>query len=95
MNNEQIIFYRKKTETTRKKNVKPIIVPRNVELNELLQRIGDNNSIYVLGLLKEGYSETTFDNKSNKTRGLLNKQLKEITGKLNLSSPLRLSKARE
>lgn len=46
-----------------------------------------------MGLLQEGYSETTFDNKSNKMRGELNKHLKVITQKLNLSSPLRINKA--
>jgi len=95
MNNNEIRFYRKKTETTRKKNVKQIIVPRTPGVNELLEKIGDKNSPFVLGLLQEGYSEETIDNKSNKMRGELNVHLKSITSKLNLQSPLRLNKARE
>jgi hypothetical protein len=96
MNQKEIRFYRKKTETTRKKNVKQIIVPRTPGVNELLDKLGDkNNSPFVLGLLQEGYSEETIDNKSNKMRGELNVHLKAITSKLNLYSPLRLNKARE
>ncbi len=95
MNNNEIRFYRMKTETTRKKNVKQIIVPRTPGVNELLEKIGDKNSPFVLELLQEGYSEETIDNKSNKMRGNLNIHPKAITSKLNLSSPLRLNKARE
>jgi integrase len=92
---KEIRFYRKKTETTRKKNIKQIIVPRKPGVNHLLKKIGDLNSLFVLGLLQEGYSEETIVNKSNKMRMELNVHLKAITTKLNLSSPLRLNKARE
>lgn len=95
MNENEIRFYRKKTETTRKKNVKQIIVPRTPGVNELLEKLGDKNSLFVLGLLNEGYSEETIVNKSNKMRMELNVHLKAITLKLNLHSPLRLNKARE
>ena len=95
VNNKEIRFYRKKTETTRKRNIKQIIVPRNLGVNHLLEKLGDKNSPFVLGLLQEGYSDETLDNKSNKMRGELNVQLKAITTKLNLTSPLRLNKARE
>lgn len=92
---KHIRFYRKKTETTRKKNVKQITVPRTSLVNELLNKLGKKDSPFVLGLLKEGYSEETFVNKSNKMRGELNDQLKLLTDKLNLSYPLRINKARE
>jgi integrase len=92
---KEIRFYRLKTETTRKKNVKQIIVPIKPDLNKLLQKIGDKSSPFVLGLLPEGYSEATLDNKSNKMRGELNEHLRTITTKLNLSLPLRINKARE
>lgn len=95
MDRKNIKFYRKKTETTRKKNIKQISVPRINGVNELLDKIGDRNSPFVLGLLQEGYSEATLDNKSNKLRGQLNVHLKEISNKLNLSYPLRVNKARE
>ena len=85
----------KKTETTRKKNVKQIIVPRTPGVNELLEKLGEKSSLFVLGLLKEGYSEETIVNKSNKMRMELNVHLKDITRKLNLKLPLRINKARE
>ncbi|MDZ7635371.1 MAG: hypothetical protein U5L72_13460 [Bacteroidales bacterium] len=44
MNNNEIRFYRKKTETTRKKNVKQIIVPRTPGGVGLL-KLGDKNSL--------------------------------------------------
>lgn len=47
-----------------------------------------------MGLLQEGYSEETIDNKSNKMRGEHNVHLKAITRKLNLTSCLRINKAR-
>jgi integrase len=95
MNQKEIRFYRKKTETTRKKNVKQITVPRTPGINDLLEKIGNKESPFVLGLLQEGYSEETIDNKSNKVRMELNVHLKAITRKLNLNSPLRMNKARE
>lgn len=95
INGKDIRFYRLKTETTRKKNVKQIIVPKTKGITELLDKIGDKNSPFVLGLLQEGYSEETLDNKSNKMRGELNVHLKTISTKLNLSLPLRINKARE
>jgi len=63
---EGIRFYRKKTETTRKKNIKQITVPRTLGVNNLLEKIGNKDSLFVLGLLQEGYSEETIDN--NQTR---------------------------
>jgi hypothetical protein len=90
-----IIFYRKKTETTQIINKKPVIVPLTEGVQELLDKIGDKDSPFVLGLLKEGYSETTFDNKSNKDRRILNLYLKGIEQKLKLSAPLRIETARD
>ena len=95
MDNKHIKFYRKKTETTRKKNVKQITIPRTPVVNELLDKLGKKDSHFVLGLLKEEYSEETFVNKSNKMRREINGHLKAITEKLNLSHPLRTDIARE
>ena len=61
----------------------------------MLDKLGDKDSIYVLGLLKEGYTEKTISNKSNKDRRGLNLHLKNIEKKLNLSAPLRLETARD
>jgi integrase len=90
-----IIFYRKKTETTQITNIKPVVVPLIEGVQKLLDKIGDKDSPFVLGLVKEDYSETTFDNKSNKERGILNLYLKGIEEKLQLSAPLRINTARD
>ena len=92
---ENIIFYRKKTETTQRINKKPVNVARNPGAQSLLDKLGDKDSIFVLGLLKEGYSEKTISNKSNKDRRALNLHLKNIEKKLKLSAPLRLETARD
>jgi integrase len=92
---ECIIFYRKKTETTQIINKKPVIVPLTKGVQELLDKIGHKDSPFVLGKLKEGYSETTFDNKSDKERRILNLYLRGIERKLQLSALLRLETARD
>jgi integrase len=92
---ENIIFYRKKTETTQRINKKPVNVALNDGAQSLLDKLGDKDSIFVLGLLKEGYSEKTISNRSNKDRKNLNLHLKNIEKKLNLSAPLRLGTARD
>lgn len=95
INGKEIKFYRLKTESTRKKNLKQIVVPKTKGITELLEKIGDKNSPFILGQLQEGYSSETLDNKSNKMRGELNVHLKAISAKLNLALPLRINKARE
>ena len=92
---ENIIFYRKKTETTQRINKKPVNVALNDGAQSLLDKLGDKDSIYVLGLLKEGYTEKTISNKSNKDRRTLNLHLKNIEKKLKLSALLRLETARD
>src|SRR5690606_3044798 len=77
------------------KNVKQITIPITPLVNELIDKLGKKDSPFVLGLLKEEYSEETFVNLSNKMRGKLNKHLMIITDKLKLSHPLRINKARE
>jgi integrase len=95
INGKDIRFYRWKTETTRRKNLKQIVVPKTKGINELLEKIGNKNSPFILGQLEEGYSAETLDNKSNKMRGELNVHLKVISTKLNLALPLRINKDRE
>ena len=90
-----LIFYRKKTESTRKNNIKPITVPITPKLQELIDKLGDRDSPFILGLLKEGYKENTFENLSHKVRAKLNGNLLEISNKLNLSVPLKLKTARD
>jgi len=89
------MFYRKKAESTRKNNIKPITVPITSKLQELIDKLGDRDSPFILGLLKEGYKENTFENLSHKVRSKLNENLLEIGVKLNLSVPLKLKTARD
>ena len=61
----------------------------------MLDKVGDKDSNFVLGLLEDGYSEKTITNKSNKNRRDLNLHLKSIEKRLKLSAPLRLETARD
>jgi len=90
-----LIFFRKKTENTRKNNVKPITAPLTPKLQGLIQKLGVKDSPFILGMLEEGYSENTFENLSHKMRSNLNEKLLEISEKLDLSVPLKLKTARD
>ena len=89
------VFSRKKTETTRKNNRKELTPPITPKLQEVIDKIGVKDSPFVLGVLQEGYSETTFENKSHKMRQAINRNLAEISRKLNLSVTLKIKSARD
>jgi integrase len=89
-----IIIYRKKTERTRKNNVKPLTIPTE-KLQRIIDKIGIKDSPYIIGLLEEGYSENTFENLNHKVRPKINDNLLDISNKLNLSVPLKLKTARD
>lgn len=89
------MFYRTKTKTTRRNNIKHIRAPLDVKLKDVLDKIGVKDSPYILGKLKDGYTDTTLANKSHKLCGEINKELKYITQKLDLSLNLVLDIARD
>jgi len=89
------IFLRKKTETTRKNNVKEIVVPINEKIEWIIEKYGKKDSPYIFGLIKEFYTEKSFVNRSHKLRQELNRDLDFLTDKLNLSVPLKLKTARD
>ena len=60
---DYITLIRKKTETTRKNNIKDIVVPIDDKLQSMLERVGVKSSPYILGLMKEGYTDSYFENK--------------------------------
>lgn len=93
--NKCIVYYRKKTETTQTINKRPVRVALNESVQQSLDKLGKKDSPFVLGLLKEGYSENTITNRSNKERLILNRHLKSLEERLKLSAPLRLSTARD
>jgi integrase len=89
------IFYRTKTKTTRRSNIKPISVPIDDKLQAVLDKIGVKDSPFIIGKMKEGYTETTLTNKSHKLCAEINKELKYVTQKLDLSLSLVLDIARD
>lgn len=89
-----LIYYRKKTESTQRTIKKPVIVPLTRKVQSLLDKLGNHDSPFVLGLLNDGYSEETIVNKSNKKRKEINTLLKGIEKRLGLSAPLRMDMAR-
>ncbi len=88
-------FYRTKTKTTRRSNIKPIVAPITDKLQEVLDKIGVKDGPFIIGKMKDGYSDTTLSNKSHKLCGEINKELKYITQKLGLSLNLVLDIARD
>lgn len=92
-----LIFFRRKTQSTRKNNIKPITVPITEKLQELIDKVGvkRENNPFILGLLEEGFAENTYENLSHKIRSNINEKLLEISKKLNLSVPLKLKTARD
>jgi integrase len=90
-----IVFTRMKTENTRKNNVKDIVVPISPNLQKIINKVGVKNSPFVLGILKEGYDEKTLANKKDWQQQKLNKCLKYISEKLQLSVDLRLKTSRD
>jgi integrase len=95
INGKFIFFTRKKTESTRKNNRKPIIIPITDKLKDSIDRVGDKNSPFLLGLIKAGYDELSFKNKNHKIRQQINQKLKDIGDQLKLSQPLNLGAARD
>ena len=90
-----ITFLRRKTKTTRKNHITPIVVPVTEKLQELIDKIGDPTSPFLLGQIKEDYSEQTFENKHRKLRRQINHGLRDLSEKLQLSVPLKLETARD
>lgn len=90
-----LIFFRRKTQSTRKNNIKPLTVPITPKLQELIDKVGVKDSPFILGMLEEGFAENTYENLSHKIRSNINEKLLEISKKLNLSVPLKLKTARD
>ncbi len=86
---------RTKTETTRVYDIQEITIPLTEELKYYLDKVGDPSSPFVLGKLKEGYSETTLLNRKNKFRQEINLELRKIGERLNLPVSLTMSTARD
>lgn len=95
MKGKYITFTRMKTETTRKNNIKEIVVPVSDKLQSLIDKVGNKNSKYILGLLNGDETEETFRNKKDWQLQKINSNLKFLTEELKLSIPLKLKMARD
>ena len=95
MHDKYFVFFRRKTELTTIKNVKQIRAPLIPGAIELVEKLGVKSSPFILGQLPEDYSENTLVNKSDKMRKVINRNLRFLTDKLNLSKPLTLETARD
>ncbi len=89
------VIFRKKTQNTRKNHKQEIVIPITDRLQILIDKVGDPKSSFVLGKLKDDYSEQYFENKAHKYRGIINKSLRELSNKLKLSTPVTTSTARD
>ena len=90
-----IRIFRKKTETTQKKVRLEIVIPLTQPLKELINKVGDPNSNFLIGQIKENYTDQSITNRKNKVRGYINPELRKIGEKLNLSVPLTMKTARD
>jgi integrase len=92
---DYIFFTRKKTESTRRNNKKLITVPLTDKLLDSISLVGDKDSPFLLGMLKDGYDEETFKNRNHKIKQQINRNLNDIGEQLKLSRPLNLGSARD
>lgn len=94
--NNRFIIYRHKTYRTKKKNKRPIKINVTEKIRSVLEKIGDKESLFVLGKLnEENYSESYLLNKNRKYKKKINFYLKKIGEKLNLSVSLNTARARD
>jgi integrase len=90
-----IVFYRMKTETTRKNNVKPIVAPMIPRVKILLYKLRVKDHPYILGLCSDDFNEAQFTFKKDWELRKLNRNLKYISDKLNLSIRLNIKDSRD
>ena len=89
------VFIRHKTKKTRRNNIRPIKVGITDKIQSVLDKVGDKESSFVLGLLKDDYDDVYLNNKNQKLKVKINSNLKKISKKLNLSVSLDISLARD
>lgn len=96
INGNYLIFYRHKTQRTRRNNIRPIRIRISEKIQSLLDKIGDRNSPFIFGLMnKEDYDETYLKNRNKKLKVKINHYLRIVGKRLNLSMSLDISLARD
>ena len=92
----KFVFYRHKTSGTRRNNIRPIEVVINQKLQKLLDKIGDKESQYVIGQLKQvNYTEEYLLERNKKLKARYNSRLKKLGKRLGLTLSLDISMARD
>ena len=92
----KFVFYRHKTSGTRRNNIRPIEVVINPKLQKLIDKIGDKESQYVIGQLKQvNYTEEYLLERNKKLKARYNSRLKKLGKRLGLTLSLDISMARD
>jgi hypothetical protein len=90
------VFYRHKTLKTRRNNIRPIQVVINPKVQKLIDKIGDKDSPYVIGQIKQvNYTEQYLLERNHKLKGRYNTRLKSLGKRLGLTLSLDISMARD
>ena len=89
------VLNREKTKRTTRGNPHPIVIPITPKLEAQLKILGKPDSPYVLGYMKEGFTETQILEKRAKVAKAINGKLDEIAERLKLSVPLKTKTARD
>jgi hypothetical protein len=93
---EHFEFFRHKTRRTRRSNIRPLRIKVTEKIQEILDKIGDKESPFVLGQMSHtDYEESYLVNRNRKVKAKVNKYLKPIAKRLNLSMSLDVSLARD
>jgi len=92
----RFVFYRHKTLKTRRNNIRPIQVVINPKIQKLMDKIGDKESPFVIGQLKQiNYTDQHLFERNHKLKGRYNTRLKQLGKSLGLSLSLDISMARD
>ena len=92
----KFVFYRHKTLKTRRNNIRPIEVVINPKIQKLLDRIGDKESPFVIGQIKQvNYTPQYLLDRNKKLKGRYNSHLKRLGKRLGLTLSLDISMARD
>jgi len=92
----KFVFYRHKTIKTRRNNIRPIEVVINPKIQKLLDRIGDKESPFVIGQIKQvNYTPQYLLDRNKKLKGRYNSHLKRLGKRLGLTLSLDISMARD
>jgi hypothetical protein len=93
---DYFIYIRHKTKKTRRNNIRPDRVRITEKIQSSLEKIGDKSSKFVLGQMNvEEYNEKYLNNRSKNLKRKINKYLKIVGKKLNLSMSLDISLGRD